>query len=387
MATNDHYDVIIVGTGAGGGTLAHTVAASGQAGAAARARRLPAPRDARTGAPSRCSSTAGTSRRRPGTTPTARRSSRRSTTSSAAPPSSTARRCTACARRTSARSSTSTASRRRGRSPTTTSSPGTRRPSGSTRCTATTARTRPRVPGRSSTRGRRCPTSRASRRSPTTLTAAGYHPFSAPCGILLDEARPRPQRLHPLHVVRRLPVPRARQVRRRDDRRAPAARRPERHAARRRRGAPARDRRHRSHRHRRGRVARRAPRRSYAADIVVVSAGASNSAKLLLRSANDAHPNGLANGSDQVGRNYMFHNSKAVVALAKERNDTVFQKTLGINDFYLDDGSDGGWPARQHPDGRQVQRLRDEGRGAEADQARPALEPRRRRRTTPSTSG
>ena len=66
--------------------------------------------------------------------------------------------------------------------------------------------------------------------------------------------------------------------------------------------------------------------------------GASNSAKLLLRSANDAHPNGLANGSDQVGRNYMFHNSKAIVALAKERNDTVFQKTLGINDFYLDDG-------------------------------------------------
>ncbi len=38
MATNDHYDIIVVGTGAGGGTLAHTVAASGRAGAAARAR-------------------------------------------------------------------------------------------------------------------------------------------------------------------------------------------------------------------------------------------------------------------------------------------------------------------------------------------------------------
>ena len=73
----------------------------------------------------------------------------------------------------------------------------------------------------------------------------------------------------------------------------------------------------------------------YDADIVVVSAGAANSAKLLLRSATDRHPNGLANGSDQVGRNYMFHNCKAVVALAKEPNDTVFQKTLGINDFYL----------------------------------------------------
>jgi choline dehydrogenase-like flavoprotein len=73
----------------------------------------------------------------------------------------------------------------------------------------------------------------------------------------------------------------------------------------------------------------------YQGDIVVVSAGASNSAKILLNSANDAHPHGLANGSDQVGRNYMFHNCKAIVALAKEKNDTVFQKTLGINDFYL----------------------------------------------------
>ena len=44
---------------------------------------------------------------------------------------------------------------------------------------------------------------------------------------------------------------------------------------------------------------------------------------------------GLANGSDQVGRNYMFHNCKAVVALSKEKNDTIFQKTLGINDFYF----------------------------------------------------
>ena len=73
----------------------------------------------------------------------------------------------------------------------------------------------------------------------------------------------------------------------------------------------------------------------YEADIVVLSAGASNSAALLLGSASDKHPNGLANGSDQVGRNYMFHNSKAIVALAKERNDTVFQKTLAINDFYF----------------------------------------------------
>ena len=82
-------------------------------------------------------------------------------------------------------------------------------------------------------------------------------------------------------------------------------------------------------------VTRNGDEERYEADIVVVSAGAANSAKLLLASANEKHPNGLANGSDQVGRNYMFHNSKAVVALAKERNDTVFQKTLGVNDFYL----------------------------------------------------
>ncbi len=74
---------------------------------------------------------------------------------------------------------------------------------------------------------------------------------------------------------------------------------------------------------------------TYSADIVVVSCGAANSAKLLLASATDKHPNGLANGSDQVGRNYMFHNSQAVLALSKEPNPTVFQKTLGLNDFYF----------------------------------------------------
>jgi choline dehydrogenase-like flavoprotein len=72
-------------------------------------------------------------------------------------------------------------------------------------------------------------------------------------------------------------------------------------------------------------------------DVVVVSCGAANSARLLLMSANDKHPRGLANGSDQVGRNYMFHNSKAMVALAHEPNRTVFQKTVSINDWYLGD--------------------------------------------------
>jgi choline dehydrogenase-like flavoprotein len=63
--------------------------------------------------------------------------------------------------------------------------------------------------------------------------------------------------------------------------------------------------------------------------------GAANTAKLLLLSATDKHSNGLANGSDQVGRNYMFHNSQAVLALSREPNPTVFQKTLGLNDFYF----------------------------------------------------
>jgi choline dehydrogenase-like flavoprotein len=73
----------------------------------------------------------------------------------------------------------------------------------------------------------------------------------------------------------------------------------------------------------------------YEASIVVVSCGAANTAKLLLRSANDKHPNGLANGSDQVGRHYMFHASQAVLALSETENPTVFQKTLGLNDFYF----------------------------------------------------
>jgi choline dehydrogenase-like flavoprotein len=73
----------------------------------------------------------------------------------------------------------------------------------------------------------------------------------------------------------------------------------------------------------------------YAGDLIVVACGAANSAKLLLRSANDRHPSGLANGSDEVGRNYMYHASQAVLALSREPNPTVFQKTLGVNDFYF----------------------------------------------------
>jgi len=75
----------------------------------------------------------------------------------------------------------------------------------------------------------------------------------------------------------------------------------------------------------------------FAGSVVVLSAGAVNSAKVLLASANDKHPNGLANGSDQVGRNYVFHNSRAFLAVSMEKNDTRFQKTLGLNDYYFGD--------------------------------------------------
>jgi choline dehydrogenase-like flavoprotein len=79
----------------------------------------------------------------------------------------------------------------------------------------------------------------------------------------------------------------------------------------------------------------------YTADVVVVSCGAINSAALLLRSASDRHPRGLANGSDLVGRHYMGHVNSVLMAVSKCPNPTVFQKTLALNDFYL--GSEE-WP-------------------------------------------
>jgi choline dehydrogenase-like flavoprotein len=73
----------------------------------------------------------------------------------------------------------------------------------------------------------------------------------------------------------------------------------------------------------------------FTADVVAVSCGAINSAALLLRSANDRHPRGLANGSDVVGRHYMGHVNSVMLAVSKCPNPTVFQKTLALNDFYF----------------------------------------------------
>jgi choline dehydrogenase-like flavoprotein len=73
----------------------------------------------------------------------------------------------------------------------------------------------------------------------------------------------------------------------------------------------------------------------FAAPIVVVSCGAINSAALLLRSANARHATGLANSSDLVGRHYMGHINSVLMAVSRCPNPTVFQKTLAVNDFYF----------------------------------------------------
>ena len=74
--------------------------------------------------------------------------------------------------------------------------------------------------------------------------------------------------------------------------------------------------------------------RILAADIIIVACGAVNSAALFLRSANNKYPNGLANSSGQVGRNLMLHHNGCLVAFTKKKNDCVFQKSLGLADFY-----------------------------------------------------
>ena len=72
----------------------------------------------------------------------------------------------------------------------------------------------------------------------------------------------------------------------------------------------------------------------FSTELVIVACGAVNSAALFLRSANDHHPSGLANSSDQVGRNLMLHHNGCLVAFTGKKNDCVFQKSLGLADFY-----------------------------------------------------
>lgn len=72
----------------------------------------------------------------------------------------------------------------------------------------------------------------------------------------------------------------------------------------------------------------------FRANTFIVACGAVNSAALFLRSANEKHPAGLANSSGLVGRNLMLHHNGCLVAFTNKKNDCVFQKSLGIADFY-----------------------------------------------------
>ncbi len=226
MTDDQHYDVIIIGTGAGGGTLAHRLAPTGKRVLLLeRGDYLPRERDnwdstavfvqGKYRAPEFWSTSTATSSRP------------RSTTTSAATPSSTAPRCSGCAPRTSARSATTTASRRPGRSATRTWSRTTPRPSTSTWCTASTARTPPR--GRPA-RQYAYPAGRARAAHP----AAQRRPGEAGPAPLppADRGQPDPgrpgrgdprQRLHPLRPGRRLPLPGRREVRRAGHLRRPRA--------------------------------------------------------------------------------------------------------------------------------------------------------------------
>lgn len=82
-------------------------------------------------------------------------------------------------------------------------------------------------------------------------------------------------------------------------------------------------------------VERQGRRETLSAEIVIVSGGAINSAALLLRSANEKHPRGLANSSDVVGRHYMGHINSVLLAISREPNPTSFQKSLSLNDYYF----------------------------------------------------
>lgn len=80
----------------------------------------------------------------------------------------------------------------------------------------------------------------------------------------------------------------------------------------------------------------------FEAALIVLATGAVQTAALLLASADSKHPTGLANSSDQVGRNFMNHNCSAVLAIHPwERNEAIYQKTLQLNDFYHTGGPNG----------------------------------------------
>ena len=231
---------------------------------------------------------------------------------------------------------------------------------------------------RARTRSRRCRTSRGSSSCSTTCSKVGLHPFHSPSGIMLDEADPAFSACIRCATCDGFPC----LVHAKSDADVVAVR-------------PAIE-------HDNVTLVRNAQvlrletdptgrtvttvvaevdgaEQRFTGSIVVVSAGAANSARLLLASANDAHPNGLANGSDQVGRNYMFHNSRAFLAVSLEKNDTHFQKTLGRQRLLLRRRGLR-LPDGQRADGRQVVGADVPGREADRDRARADVRPRGRGR-------
>lgn len=82
-------------------------------------------------------------------------------------------------------------------------------------------------------------------------------------------------------------------------------------------------------------VTRQGVREEYEGDVFVVACGAINSAALLLRSANERHPRGLANSSGLVGRNYMCHHNGMAIAVCTTPNDSAFQKAFALTDYYF----------------------------------------------------
>ena len=348
----EHYDVIIIGTGAGGGTLAHRLAPSGKR-ILLLERGGYLPREPENWDSEEVFGQRALRHHRAlVSTSTASRSARTPSTSSAATPRSTAASCSACASATSTRSATTAASPPPGRSPTPISSRTTPRPSGSTSCTARPARTRPsrRARARSPTPPSR--TSRGSSSCTTTSSRAGHRPFHLPVGIDLDESDPEAGRCMRCDRFDGFPCL--------TDGKAdahvlcvrPALKHPNvtlrTHALVKRLETDA-----------SGRsvtrvvVERRGSEETYSADIVVVSCGAVNSAALLLRSASDQHPNGLANSSDVVGRHYMAHLNSGVIAISRTPNDDQVPEDARPQRLLL--GRRGlRAPARAHPDARQV---------------------------------
>jgi choline dehydrogenase-like flavoprotein len=75
----------------------------------------------------------------------------------------------------------------------------------------------------------------------------------------------------------------------------------------------------------------------FTSHVVVLAAGAINSAEILLRSATEHHSRGLANGSDQVGRNLMKPQLTSIIQLAAEPNSGRYGRSLGVNDYYWGD--------------------------------------------------